>query len=98
MQRFDNAANGAFDQGVQDVVDAPDNAAQFAGDQVRLHPLNVRNTATDTGHGQTGDAVHDVDDIGRDLVDGVKDVAGFGRGVDNSYDQGVQQGEQQGGW
>ncbi|KAI0724980.1 hypothetical protein C8Q72DRAFT_627144 [Fomitopsis betulina] len=79
VQRFDNAANGAFDQGVQDVVDAPDNAAQFAGDQ-------------------TGDAVHDVDDIGRDLVDGVKDVAGFGRGVDNSYDQGVQQGEQQGGW
>lgn len=37
-------------------------------------------------------------DVGRDVVDGFKDVENFGRGVDGSYDQGVQQGEQQGGF
>ena len=41
VQRFDNSVDNAFDRGVQDVVDAPDDVAHFAGDQVRLrrHPL-----------------------------------------------------------
>lgn len=35
MQRFDNSVDNAFDRGAQDVVDAPDDVAHFAGDQVR---------------------------------------------------------------
>lgn len=47
---------------------------------------------------QAGDVVHGVEDVGHDIADGFRDVENFGRGVDNSYDEGVQQGEQQGGW
>lgn len=47
---------------------------------------------------QAGDVVHGVEDVGHDVADGFRDVENFGRGVDNSYDQGVEQGEQQGGW
>ena len=35
VQRFDNSVDSAFDRGVQDVADAPDDVARFAGDQVR---------------------------------------------------------------
>ncbi|KZT71403.1 hypothetical protein DAEQUDRAFT_129384 [Daedalea quercina L-15889] len=41
VQRFDNSVNNAFDNGVQDVADAPDDAAHWTGDKVRP-PARVR--------------------------------------------------------
>ena len=42
VQRFDNSVDNAFDRGVQDVVDAPDDVAHFAGDQVRCANAHVQ--------------------------------------------------------
>ncbi|EPT04089.1 hypothetical protein FOMPIDRAFT_1022167 [Fomitopsis schrenkii] len=83
-QNVDNFGREA----VRDVEDAPYNAARWAGDEV-------------------GEAERGVKDVGEGIVDAVGGAIGwaarkvegverFGDGVENSYDQGKQEGERTG--
>ncbi|KAH9930610.1 uncharacterized protein B0H18DRAFT_953034 [Fomitopsis serialis] len=100
MGDFDNGANWSGQQvgGAEGDVQRFDNSVNNAFDDGVQHVADAPDDAAHWAGDQAGDVAHGVTDVGRDIGDGVRDVENFGSGVDNSYDQGVQQGEQQGGW
>lgn len=95
IHRDEQRVDQGFDNAVQDVADAPDDMARWAGRKVQDVedvPQDVDNDVRRFDNRVDQGLDNAVDDVAGGVGDVVGSVDRFGDGVDNSFQQGEQQG------